>query len=97
MPLNKEQNEEVEQLRASSNTTLRATVPNPNPNPNPNPSPEPNPNPNQVRARLRAARPRATAAADECSARGAHRGRRACRGATALARRRRTNPSPDSS
>ena len=27
MPLNKEQNEEVEQLRASSNTTLRATVP----------------------------------------------------------------------
>ena len=27
MPLNKEQNDEVEQLRASSNTTLRATVP----------------------------------------------------------------------
>jgi thymidylate synthase (FAD) len=27
MPLNKEQNEEVEQLRAGSNTTLRATVP----------------------------------------------------------------------
>ena len=27
MPLNKEQNDEVEQLRANSNTTLRATVP----------------------------------------------------------------------